>query len=201
MIAIRGFGSEIVKALIPLLPKDEIPLRVRRFENIPLDCGRYLFCAGLLHGRSTYDHNDASLCASFGVNLFTTVKDCEEILNLNERARICVIGSESGISGSYDGAYAMAKAALHHYIETRRLQAPAQQLVCIAPSIISDAGMTLRRKDTIALRAREFTHPKGRFLKAAEVASLIHHVLYVDQGYLSNVTIRMNGGEHTVRRV
>lgn len=198
MIAIRGFNSEIVKALIPLLPTGEIPLDVGRGKFIPLDCERYLFCAGIMHGKSIHDHDGASLYESFGVNLFTTIKDCEEILHLNSRARICVVGSESGISGSYDGVYAMAKAALHHYVQTRRLTEPAQQLVCVAPSIIADAGMTMRREDHPLLELRAERHPKKRFLKCAEVASFIHYLLYVDRGYTTNTVIRINGGEHTI---
>ncbi|MFS2208487.1 hypothetical protein, partial [Variovorax sp. Varisp36] len=62
----------------------------------------------------------------------------------------------------------------------------------MAPGIIGDAGMTLRRADKHNLMARQMAHRKRRFIEAIEVARLIHFLLYVDQGYLSGIVIRMN---------
>jgi NAD(P)-dependent dehydrogenase (short-subunit alcohol dehydrogenase family) len=123
---------------------------------------------------------------------------CDQVFDERELARVVVIGSESGFSGSYDSAYAAAKAGLHAYVETKRLK-PRQQLVCVAPGIIADAGMTTRRPDKDALAARALEHPKRRFVTALEVAKLIRFLLYDDIGYLSGITIRMNGGQHTCR--
>ena len=58
--------------------------------------------------------------------------------------------------------------------------------------------MTERRQDVENLQHRQEKHPKRRFLEAAEVARMIHFLLYVDEGYTTGVVIRMNGGEHTV---
>ena len=110
-----------------------------------------------------------------------------------------MIGSESGFAWGFDGAYAGAKAALHCYVENKPLR-PKQQLVCIAPGIIEDAGMTERRMDKENLEKRRKDHPKHRFLTSDEVAKLAHFLLYVDQGYISNVVIRMNGGDHARAR-
>ena len=114
------------------------------------------------------------------------------ILATNSAARICVIGSESGYRGSYDGTYAEAKAVLHHYIEATCLR-PGQQLVGISPGIIADAGMTTRRMDTENLARRLEEHPKRRFLVAREVARMAQTLLY-DQPYISGTIIRMHGG-------
>lgn len=187
MIAIRGAKSAIAYSLIRLLPKSERVKRVPRGGRMPMNAARYLFCAGALH---------LGPIESFWVNCSSITDRCDEILERNPLARICVIGSESGFTWSFDGDYAAAKAALHRYVETKKLRHPGQQLVCIAPGIIADAGMTTRREDTGRLRAREVAHPKRRFLFSGEVAKLVHHVLYVDEGYLSGIVIRMNGGEH-----
>ena len=160
-----------------------------------LDAQRYLFCAGILYGKPARDLTASEIGALLDVNFVNVVETCEHILTANPYARICVVGSESGIAGSFDRLYAGSKAALHQYVETRRIR-PAQQLVAVAPGIIGDAGMTLRRTDHENLAKREKEHPKGRFLSSAEVARLITFLLYEDSGYICNAVIRVNGGEH-----
>ena len=158
---------------------------------------RHLFAQGLLTPKTIGQQSGDELAASFIANAASTIRQCDLILATNDKARICVIGSESGFSWSFDGAYAASKAALHRYVETKRLPYPKrQQLICVAPSIIGDSGMTRRREDMANLRQREAEHPKGRFVTMSEVCRLIHHVLYVDDGYLTGAVIRMNGGSH-----
>ena len=190
MLAVTGIRSRIVEELRPLLPEGE---EVVRIDDKPPICNRYLLCAGLLRPKRIEEQTELELIESIKVNLLRPVLLCEDIFDRNDNARVCIVGSESGFSWSYDGAYAAAKAALHRYVETKRLR-PNQQLVCVAPSIISDAQMTLARKDLENLENRRENHPKKRFLKAIEVARLIHFLLYVDEGYLSGTVIRMNGG-------
>ena len=194
MIVVRGSGSAIAEELFQILPAGESITAVPRGAPIPLDGDRYLFCAGVLHGAKLVDASPSQLLESFEVNFASVARDCDRIIAENGGARICVIGSESGISGSYDDAYAGAKAALHRYVETKRLRTGAQQLVCIAPTIIGNAGMTIRRNDQADLERRAGEHPKGRWVAAIEVARLVHFLLYVDEGYLSGIVIRMHGG-------
>lgn len=196
-IAINGGRSAIAQALRNhWLDPGESVVWTQRGQDMPLDARRYLFCQGLLFGKRADEHTAHEAAESLYVNYTWIANQCDRILNHNDVARICLIGSESGIAGSYDRVYADAKKRLHAYVETKRLRLPAQQLVCIAPSIIADAGMTLRRQDAANLAQRMQDHPKRRFLLADEVAGLIHYVLYVDHGYLSGVVIRMNGGAH-----
>lgn len=197
MIAVRGAGSAIAKALIPLLPKGEIVRAVDRTQAIPTDAARYLFCAGVLHGKAMLAASEDELAETFRVNFTAVARDVDRLIAMNDRARIVVIGSESGFAGSFDAAYAGSKAALHLYVETKRLRTTDQQLVCVAPSIVGDSGMTERRLDRDGLLARERAHPKGRFLRAEEVARLIRFCLYEDAGYLSGTVIRMHGGERS----
>lgn len=198
MIAIRGADSQIAIALMRMLPTGEVAVRVPRGGHIPTCAERYLFCQGYLKGTKLSDQIDTEIAEAFLANTTRVIEACDGLIANNDHARICVVGSESGFAWSYDAAYAAAKAGLHRYVETKRLRTPDQQLICVAPSIIEDADMTLRRTDHQNVAVRRITHPKGRFLDSEEVARLIHFLLYVDRGYLSGVVIRMNGGSHTV---
>lgn len=196
-LAINGWRSQIARAFVKnwLSPHDPW-VRVNRGEDMPDTVNRYFFCQGLLYPLKRADQSLQMQQDSLHCNFQWIADQCDRIILNNDRARICIIGSESGFCGSYDDSYAQAKRLLHRYVEAKPLRTPDQQLVCIAPSIVADAGMTIRRKDIDNLVQRAEAHPKQRFLQADEVAGLVHHVLYVDQGYLSGVTIRMNGGAH-----
>ena len=193
MLAVTGIRSKIMQELCSLLPEGET------FAGFPLeqsnihDCDRYFLCAGVLRAKQLCHQTDEEIVEGLMVNAIAPMRLCDRILATNDRARIVVMGSQSGYSWSHDGAYASAKAALHRYVETKKL-GPHQQLVCVAPSIIEDTGMTQARQDTENLERRRKEHPKGRFLKAIEVARLVHFLLYVDQGYISNTVVRMHGG-------
>jgi NAD(P)-dependent dehydrogenase (short-subunit alcohol dehydrogenase family) len=191
MLAVTGYRSKIVDELRPLLPEGEEVVRMA--DYIPEDAERYLLCAGVIRPKTLREQTKAEIAETLDVNLITPIRLCDAILEHNPKARICVIGSESGYSWSYDGVYASAKAALHRYVETKKLE-PHQQLVCVAPSIINDTGMTLARQDVENLKAREMAHPKGRLLSPLEVAKVIHFLLYQDLGYITGTVIRVNGG-------
>lgn len=173
-----------------LLPGTEIIHRIE--DEIPV-CDRYFLCAGLLLPKKLRQQSDEEIMEQIGVNLIRPMILCDAILDMNPNARICVMGSDSGYAWSYNGVYAAAKCALHRYIETKELRSENQQLVGVAPSIIEDANMTTARTDTENLERRRINHSKGRFIKAAEVAKLVHFLLYEDAGYISNTVIRMNG--------
>jgi len=185
-----------MRALASITPDTMVRVHYNNYrEHINAD--RFVFCAGILNANPGVMQNEREIVESIRVNFIETAAMCDVILAQNSSARICIIGSESGLVGSYDDIYAMAKAALHAYVERKKLLSTEQQLVAIAPSIIEDAGMTLRRKDRDNLIRRRQEHPKRRFIKAIEVARLIQFLLYVDEGYISGVIIRMNGGAHT----
>jgi NAD(P)-dependent dehydrogenase (short-subunit alcohol dehydrogenase family) len=195
MLAVTGYNSRIVQELLPLLPSDECVERIdhRAFKVTVPVCGRYLLCAGVIRPKRINEQSPDEIAETLRVNCTRPIAFCDHILDQNDTARICVIGSESGFAWSYDGVYAASKAALHRYVETKKLR-PGQQLVAIAPSIIEDTAMTMVRADTENLERRKAEHPKRRFLKAIEVARVIHFLLYRDEGYLSGTVIRMNGG-------
>lgn len=192
MLAVTGYNSKIMEALRSLLPEEEEMIDACGCPNIEA-ADRLVLCAGLLYAKSLDEQCITEIHDTFRVNCIEPMQICDIVLRANDKARIVVIGSESAYSGSYNEAYAAAKAALHSFVETRKI-GPDQQLVAVAPSIIGDASMTTRRTDLENLERRRQEHPKKRFLKAAEVARLIHFLLYVDEGYLSGQVIRMNGG-------
>jgi len=194
MIYVRGAGSEIVNSL-----RNFTQVRpVDRDEEMPLFGERYLFCVGMIRPKPIRDQTDEELSEGFLVNAAKVIQACERLLATNELARICVIGSDSGFKWSYDGAYAAAKAALHRFIECKRLKYPGQQLVGVAPSCIGDSASVKGRGEDgrKALDERLKDHPKGRWLTSFEVANMVHYLLCCDRGYTSGVVIRMNGGEH-----
>lgn len=194
MIAIAGMATTIADAFLDLIEgKDEH--QPFRLPEPPLAADRYLILVGYLAGQAIGHMSVEQRSRTWEANFALQAETIDLILEKHTTARICVIGSDSGFTGSFDMAYAGAKAAMHLYIETKHLWAPGQQLVGIAPSIIMDSGMTQRRRSLDGLTARLEKHPKERFLSAAEVAKLAHFLLYEDQGYISGTVIRMHGGE------
>lgn len=193
MIIITGWRSTIAVEFRGMIQKMDESFRADSYD-VPVTADRYLFAAGVMDGKRALDITDADAALMLRVNFTDIVRACDRILEVNTRARICIIGSESGYRGSYDQVYAAAKAGIHAYVETTRLRHPQQQLVAIAPTIIEDSGMTRRRTDIERLTERMLQHPKRRYLSAREVAAMAVHLLYVDDGYTTGTVIRMHGG-------
>lgn len=195
-IITRGAGSVIAKTLGQI---DGVEIEeVERYGHMDLDGELYLFCAGMNEQHDLRDADDDEIKETLMVNAIDVMRECDRLIRNNPKARICVIGSDAAFKWSYNGAYAAAKAALHRYVETKRLISPDQQLVCIAPSMIFGSGMVTRRNKagTEALEKRLADHPMGRMVYPGEVAHLIHYLLGQHGGFVSGVVIRMNGGEH-----
>jgi len=194
VIFVRGADSAIAQALAELHAISP----VKRRDQMPDDGDKYLFCAGLIRQARLGQQSSAEVTETLFVNAINVIRECDRLLDVNPRARICVVGSESAFKWSFDGAYAAAKAALHRYVETKRLNFPDQQLVCVAPTCVLNTKMNQQRNPdgVAALEARRLMTPKRRWLQPMEVARMIHFMLCVDEGYTTNVVIRMNGGEH-----
>ena len=108
MIAIRG-SSVIVDWLLPMLLGERVVWMGRHSENVIFYADRYFFCQGLLRAKPADEQTEAEVAEGMAVNASQIIAACDAILAANERARICVMGSESGFSGYYDGTYAAAK--------------------------------------------------------------------------------------------
>lgn len=193
MIGIAGASATIAREFCRLLPEGVEPVCDRLREHQPgLD--RYLICTGYLAGKSLSDITPEEAELTWRRNFIDVARFCDLAFAANPKTRICVIGSESGFAGSYDMAYAGAKAALHLYVQTKRLRYPDQQLVAIAPAIIWDSAMTLRRDDLNALDARARATRHGRWLTPAEVATQAYQALFIASPFLSNTVIRLGPG-------
>lgn len=197
-VGIAGARSTIAKEFCRLLPEGVVPWcdRLAEFnDNVTLTTiNRYLVCTGFLAGKSLREIVNHEAEATFRYNFLMPAKFCDHLFAMNPNARVCLIGSESGYSGSYDMAYAGAKAALHLYVERKRLEHPGQQLVAIAPTVIWDSGMTQRRHDLINVERRFGATRHGRALSAVEVAAQAYQALFVATPFLSNTVIRMGPG-------
>lgn len=201
MIAVTGASSAIARALRGMLPAGEIMAGIGRTvwradsPGFPRTASRFLLCAGLLHGKAVREQRLEHVAETMAANLGDTIRLADAILNELPGVRVCILGSESGYRGSHDMAYAAAKAGLHAFVEQRRT-GPQQQLVAVAPHIIADAGMTLRRRDIEATRRRAAQDSaRGRWITAAEVAAVIRSLLYDDHFmWCNNTVIRLHGG-------
>lgn len=191
-ICVAGMQSTIVAALKTLRPDDmyiRCPWNLRALDQRPPlpRCDRYLYAAGVIRGRSVREYDGAEAVEAFAVNYWNALRFTEAALLENPRARICLIGSMSAITGSYDEIYSGLKAALHLYVKTRRVQRPAQQLFCVSPTIIADSAMTRARIDYPKVLEKRST------VTAMEVAQVISCELWNPDVDTNNEVMEMHG--------
>lgn len=192
-IGITGRRSKIVRKFIEKVGFGDITvIEYSSAKNMPLDLDCYLLCAGVLHGKSAEDISEEEAAETLAVNFSDVAKLCDKLITHNDRAKICVIGSESGVKGSYDTVYAGAKAALHLYIETKKLRTRDQHLFCVSPTIIQNTGMTDRRDDLDKVIERGKNRRLKRWIKPEEVAEVC--AFGFKQPTLCNTVIHMTGG-------
>lgn len=187
-VGITGARSTIAQAFINMVGEDVYASTIHAMR---LDLPRYLICTGFLAGKRLADQKQQTLDQTWRLNFTDVARFCDRLFDRNVGARVVVIGSESGINGSYDMAYAGAKAALHRYVETKCLDHPDQMLIALAPHVIWDSGMTQRRDDLSDLEERGKANRLGRWLTAREVAAEAVHLLYKASPSLSGQVIRM----------
>jgi NAD(P)-dependent dehydrogenase (short-subunit alcohol dehydrogenase family) len=137
----------------------------------------------------------SDIASQVSINLLSVVKICEVALQHNRKVKIIILGSESGIKGSFDIVYSLTKAAIHKYVEERKIKYPAQQLICLAPSTIIDSHMTIERKDKKNVHKSIINNPKKRGILSKEISNLIYTLFYEQTDYISNTVIRIDGGK------
>lgn len=169
MIGVTGSGTTIVRELVAMgerIERIDADLScLDCFFDIP-ETDRFVLAAGVLVGKRMERQTAAELLQTFSVNLISTVRLCETLLDINPRARIVLIGSESAFLGSFDQAYAVAKGGLCAYASWRKV-GPEQSLAVLCPPIISDSGMTMRRADYPGILARRKTVTARQVAEAA----------------------------------
>lgn len=176
MLAVTGFRTSIVRELAKLIDGHvaRISADLSKLDatfDIPPGADHFLLAAGVLWQRTTIEQTPGEIAYSLAVNLVNVVRLCDTILSSNPNARIVVIGSESATKGSFDHTYAVAKAGVHAYCRWREVL-PTQLLVCLAPPIISDSGMTKKRHDYPAVLFQR------KHVTAAQVAKSVRSLLY-----------------------
>lgn len=212
-VSIYGASSEISKNIIYALEVDSsiildvwgrkeekyfdaTQISIEEIERvISIDSDYYLFNLGVLYPKRINEQTDNEIYNSVCVNLLYVVRAVEFILEKNKKAKIFIIGSESGKKGSYDTTYFLCKSAMKKYVEEKRIKSKYQQLVLFSPSTIEDAGMTIRRTDTDNVERIKNGHPKKRFLKSKEVSDVILSFFEPSFEYITNTEIEINGGK------
>ncbi|MBA6342128.1 SDR family oxidoreductase [Colwellia sp. MB02u-10] len=210
-IALVGSSSLLSRCLIKDLSSEYITTYGRQnadiifdAENIEteiieslfdLDYDVYVFNLGYLQPKRIKDQSSSNIIKSLSINALFTIKSCEYIFDNNPKARIFIIGSESGKKGSFDTSYFLAKSMLRSYTKERKLSFEDQQLLLVSPSTIEDGKMTSSRSDTETLETYKQIHPKRRFLDSSEVSQLLFDLIKNPSTYLCNTEIELNGGK------
>jgi len=210
-IALVGSSSLLSRCLINDLSSEYITTYGRQnadiifdAENIEteiieslfdIDYDVYIFNLGYLQPKRIKDQSSSNIIKSLSINALFTIKSCEYIFDNNPKARIFIIGSESGKKGSFDTSYFLAKSMLRSYARERKLSFEDQQLLLVSPSTIEDGKMTCSRSDTETLETYKQIHPKRRFLDSSEVSQLLFDLIKNPSTYLCNTEIELNGGK------
>lgn len=156
---------------------------------------KILLLQSIISSKKFIKRKQKEILNQISINLMSIIKICEVALEKNKNVKIIVLGSESGIKGSYDIVYGLMKTSLHKYVEERRISYPNQQLVCISPSTIIDSRLTSKRKDKKNILKSVRINPKKRGIMSIEIAELIYNIFYKTTDYLTNTVIRVDGGK------
>ena len=207
-ILVTGGSSKIGKEFIKLLPKNivinnpkrsEWDLSKNKFNKKQLNLIKKSDKIVILHSKlSSKSHLKKSLknmTTQICINLTSFIGIGEIAVHTNPTARIIILWSESGLKGSYDIIYALTKSSIHKYVEERKIKYKDQQLLCLAPSTISDGKMTLKRKDKKNVKNSININPKKRGINSKEISIFIYKLLFEITDYISNTTIHINGGK------
>lgn len=158
--------------------------------NYSLGFNKIIISSGLLLPKNTIEKSIEEIHSSYSVNLIMPVLLTELLLQKYSDINILLIGSESGIKGSYDTEYWLSKAALNSYVKERKVSIN-QKLNIICPSMIIDSPMTINRKDYSSISTKN--QPKEKFLKSKDVIQLCESIL--NNNYICNSIIEINGGK------
>jgi hypothetical protein len=207
-ILIIGKNSKIAKEFIKKVSKSKTIIKPSKTEwdmkDIDFDLNKInqikkvdkiLLLQSVISSTPVLKRKSPDILSQVSINLLSVIKVCEIALQYNRHVKIIILGSESGIKGSFDIIYALTKAAIHKYVEERKIKDSNQQLLCIAPSTIIDANMTVKRKDGHNVARAIKNNPKKRGVLSKEVSNLIYSLFYEQTDYLSNIVIRLDGGK------
>ena len=205
---ITGANCQIGKELIKILPKESNIFKPSKkelnLENFKINkkvfqtiktCDVIILLHSMIIPKHHLNKSSNEKIKQIKINLLSTIEIAEIALKYNKKAKIFIMGSESGKKGSYDIIYALTKAALHKYIEERRILFPKQQLVGLAPSTIIDGKITIKRKDKKNVKKSIRFNPKKRGIYSYEISKFIYSLIFFNTDYISNTVIDIDGGK------
>ena len=163
--------------------------------NLIKKCDKIFLFHSILSNKKHLIKNNHEIQNQLNINLLSIIKICEIALSHNKNVQIFILGSESGLKGSYDIIYGLTKSSIHKYVEERKIFYKNQQILCIAPSTIVDGKMTLNRKDKNNVKKSINDNPKKRGLYSKEISKLIYDLSFNNSRYVSNTVIHVNGGK------
>ena len=207
-ILIIGKSSNISKEFLKKIPKNNFIFKpskkIWNMKNIDFNSkkinlikkvNKILLLHSVISSTPFLKRRSLDIVSQISINLLSVVKICEVALQHNKKVKIIILGSESGIKGSFDIVYSLTKAAIHKYVEERKIKYPEQQLICLAPSTIIDSHMTIKRKDKRNIQKSIINNPKKRGILSKEISNLIYTLFYEQTDYISNTVIRIDGGK------
>jgi hypothetical protein len=207
-ILIIGKNSKIAKEFIKKLSKSTVIFNPSKTEWDMADLSfnpskinhikkmdKILLLQSVISSIPILNRKNSDILNQISINLLSIIKVCEIALQSNKSVKIIILGSESGIKGSFDIIYALTKSAIHKYVEERKIEFPRQQLLCIAPSTIIDSNMTTKRKDSYNVFKSIKNNPKKRGLHSKEISNLIYSLFFEQTDYLTNTVIKLDGGK------
>jgi NAD(P)-dependent dehydrogenase (short-subunit alcohol dehydrogenase family) len=154
----------------------------------------FLYTWGQLLPKRITDQTMDEAVEGFKRNFMVPATILESLNTDNREFLFIYLSSESATKGSYDLNYAAQKCAMNLIIKELQPANKNSNIIGIAPSMIEDAGMTLRRTDSNNVQRARSEHPKKRLAKTEEIVSLIDYL--IDEGtYISNTIIEVNGGK------
>lgn len=205
---ITGSNSTIGKKLIEMMPKNieifkpnkkELNFNnlhsLKKIKNKIIASDVIVLLHSSISSKSHLKKNEKEKISQIKINLLSIIEICEIALKFNRNVRIFIMGSESGIKGSFDIIYGLSKSSLHKYIEERKIFYPKQQIVGIAPSTIIDGKITLKRKDKKNVKKSIYLNPKRRGILSIEISKFIYSLIFYNTDYISNTVININGGK------
>ncbi len=133
---------------------------------------------------------------SMEINFFGAFGIWNSVKNqLNDKARMVVIGSQLGIKGSPHGAdYSASKAALHLWARSlaQDLGPTGKRVNVIAPGYVDTAILAGDSKEK--RKQRELEVPLHRIGSPADIAGVVAFLCSEDSAYITGAIIHVNGG-------
>ena len=141
-VLITGGSSRISFYLKKLIPKKYNIYSPKKtdwdFSNLNFDkkkidlikkCDKIFLCHSILSNKKHLLKSEDEIYNQLKINLLSKIKICEISLKYNPKARIFIIGSESGLKGSYDIIYGLSKSSINKYVEERKILSKSSSMI------------------------------------------------------------------------